>query len=176
MQGDVLGTKETDAMTQAPEMEKAVEAAAHAIKRVSVCGNTLDGEHVLCCHPGLDHLAGARTREDCDCLKAAQEAVDAALPHLVQSLSLSDVEAVADAIDAARYAHPEHPRERPRPFSEADRGDREYAVRLARAALSALPATPAGARELTETERGRLKHIDQLLTPPAIVAEQETKP
>lgn len=47
------------------------------------------------------------------------------------------LETVADAIDAARYAHPEHPRERPRPFGEADRSDKEYATRLARAALAA---------------------------------------
>lgn len=39
------------------------------------------------------------------------------------------IEAMADAIDAARYAHPTFPRERPRPFSEADEGDREYADR-----------------------------------------------
>ncbi len=44
------------------------------------------------------------------------------------------IEQMADAIDGARYAHPEHPRERPRPFAEADRSDREYAMRLARAA------------------------------------------
>ena len=48
------------------------------------------------------------------------------------------MECVADAIDAARYAHPIHPRERPRPFSEADRSDREYALRLARAAIIAM--------------------------------------
>lgn len=51
-------------------------------------------------------------------------------------------EAVADAIDAARFAHPDHPRDRPRPFSEADASDREYASRLAIAAIRAL-ATPA---------------------------------
>lgn len=45
---------------------------------------------------------------------------------------------VADAIDEARYRHPVYPRDRPRPFSEADDGDREYAIRLARAALGAL--------------------------------------
>lgn len=48
------------------------------------------------------------------------------------------IEQVADAIDEARYRHPEHPRERPRPFSEADEGDREYATRLARAAIEAM--------------------------------------
>lgn len=48
--------------------------------------------------------------------------------------------AVADAIDAARYAHPQHPRERPRPFTEADPTDFEYAVRLAKAAIAALTA------------------------------------
>lgn len=47
------------------------------------------------------------------------------------------LEAVADAIDAARYAHPEYPRDRPMPFSQAHRTDREYAFRLARAALGA---------------------------------------
>lgn len=52
-------------------------------------------------------------------------------------------EIVADAIDAARYAHPEHPRERPLPFSEADKSDREYAMRLARAAIHALSSSPA---------------------------------
>lgn len=51
----------------------------------------------------------------------------------------ADIEAVADAIDNARYQHPEYPRERPRPFADADRSDREYALRLARAAL-ALPS------------------------------------
>ena len=49
------------------------------------------------------------------------------------------VEKAAAAIDAARYAHPDHPRERPQPFNEADKSDREYATRLARAALSTLP-------------------------------------
>jgi hypothetical protein len=49
-----------------------------------------------------------------------------------------EIEAVADAIDAARYAHPEYPRERDRPFSEADDSDREYARRLATAAVEAL--------------------------------------
>lgn len=48
------------------------------------------------------------------------------------------IETIADCIDAARYAHPEHPRERPRPFSEAENGDREYATRLAKAALKAM--------------------------------------
>jgi len=52
--------------------------------------------------------------------------------------SEEDVMRMADAIDLARYQHPETPRERPRPFSEADRSDREYATRLARAAYMAL--------------------------------------
>lgn len=71
--------------------------------------------------------------------------------HLIEKPSVSEdrVEAVADAIDAARFAHPTHPRERPRPFREADSGDREYATRLAKAALSAA-SVPAG---LTEGER-----------------------
>lgn len=61
------------------------------------------------------------------------------------------LEEMADAIDEARYQHPDHPRERPRPFSEADRHDREYALRLARAALAAHRRTPAGnADKLTE--------------------------
>lgn len=47
------------------------------------------------------------------------------------------IEAVADAIDEARYRHPDYPRARPRPFSEADRSDREYAIRLACAAIRA---------------------------------------
>jgi hypothetical protein len=51
----------------------------------------------------------------------------------------ADVEAVADAIDAARYQHPTEPRERPRPFREADSHDREYALRLARSAIAARP-------------------------------------
>lgn len=53
-----------------------------------------------------------------------------------------EINRMADAIDAARYAHPDHPRDRPRPFAEADRGDREYAFRLARAAFAILPAPP----------------------------------
>lgn len=55
------------------------------------------------------------------------------------------LEAAADAIDEARYQHPDRPRERPRPFSEADRHDREYALRLARAAIRAL-AHPAASQ------------------------------
>jgi hypothetical protein len=47
---------------------------------------------------------------------------------------------IADAIDEARYHHPIYRRERDRPFSEADRSDREYALRLARAVMKALPA------------------------------------
>lgn len=54
------------------------------------------------------------------------------------------VEAVADAIDAARFASPKHPRERPRPFAEADKTDREYSLRLARAAIAALSRPQAG--------------------------------
>lgn len=45
---------------------------------------------------------------------------------------------VADAIDAARFAHPESPRVRPRPFADAYKHDREYAFRLARAAIIAM--------------------------------------
>ena len=56
-------------------------------------------------------------------------------PSLSPVRSAEALEAAADAIDLARYQHPDHPRERPRPFSEADRHDREYAFRLARAAL-----------------------------------------
>lgn len=48
------------------------------------------------------------------------------------------IETVADAIDAARYAHPEHPRERPIPFAQAHPTDREYALRMARAAIRAI--------------------------------------
>jgi hypothetical protein len=55
------------------------------------------------------------------------------------------LEAAADAIDEARYQHPDHPRDRPRPFSQADRHDREYALRLARAAIRAL-AHPAASQ------------------------------
>lgn len=51
-------------------------------------------------------------------------------------MSAETIEKVADAIDAARYQHPEHPRERPRPFCDADQGDREYARRLAKAAVA----------------------------------------
>jgi hypothetical protein len=64
------------------------------------------------------------------------------------------LETVADAIDLARYQHPEHPRERLRPFSEADRSDREYAIRLARAALA---AAQAGATD--DSEVTRLKEL-----------------
>lgn len=53
------------------------------------------------------------------------------------SADLRIVELIADAIDEARYEHPIHPRARPRPFSEADAGDREYAFRMARAAMKA---------------------------------------
>ena len=53
-----------------------------------------------------------------------------------------EINRMADAIDAARYAHPLHPRERPVPFAEADRTDREYAFRLARAAFAAITAPP----------------------------------
>jgi hypothetical protein len=60
--------------------------------------------------------------------------------ELVLTPRATDVETVADAIDLARYQHPECPRERPRPFSEANRSDREYATRLARAALAAAQA------------------------------------
>lgn len=52
----------------------------------------------------------------------------------------NEINLMADAIDAARYAHPQHPRERPRPFADADKGDREYVFRLARAAFKAIPA------------------------------------
>jgi hypothetical protein len=50
---------------------------------------------------------------------------------------MDTIEKVADAIDAARFAHPTHPRERDRPFADADRSDREYAMRLTRAAIAA---------------------------------------
>lgn len=51
---------------------------------------------------------------------------------------------VADAIDLARFQHPYHPRERDRPFSEADKSDREYATRLALAAIRALATEQKG--------------------------------
>lgn len=63
------------------------------------------------------------------------------------------VEAMADAIDSARYEHPLHPRERPRPFEEADMSDREYAERLARAAIRALSQVPASTPAAVEGER-----------------------
>lgn len=81
------------------------------------------------------------------------------------------VEAAGDAIDAARYAHPQFPRERPRPFSEADEGDREYAVRLARAAIplirkaaleEAAKVAEASADELWEDD-GTLLHSTRKL-------------
>lgn len=64
-----------------------------------------------------------------------------------------EINRMADAIDAARYAHPEHPRDRPRPFAAADQGDREYAFRLARAAWKAIRAEAAEARLSEETGR-----------------------
>lgn len=48
---------------------------------------------------------------------------------------MTELDKVADAIDAARFAHPQNPRERPRAFADADPSDREYAIRLARAVL-----------------------------------------
>lgn len=57
-----------------------------------------------------------------------------------------EINRMADAIDAARYAHPQHPRERDRPFSDADKGDREYAFRLARAAYAAIAPSEAEAK------------------------------
>lgn len=62
----------------------------------------------------------------------------APLPSGRDAVDPATVEAVADAIDLARYEHPRHPRERPRSFEEADMSDREYAERLARAAIRAL--------------------------------------
>lgn len=74
-------------------------------------------------------------------------------------------EQVADAIDAARYAHPTHPRDRERPFAEADRGDREYAFRLADAAIAALrraqPPQQTGA-SVGEGEASIVNDLDQL--------------
>lgn len=69
-----------------------------------------------------------------------------------QGSGVRTVEAVADAIDNARYQHPDHPRERPRPFADADRSDREYALRLARAALALPSATRVGGISLAEPE------------------------
>lgn len=50
---------------------------------------------------------------------------------------IEERERIALAIHDARYAHPEYPR-RPDPFT--DRGDREYAFRLADAALAIIRA------------------------------------
>lgn len=58
------------------------------------------------------------------------------------SATTQEIERVADAIDLARYRHPDLPRERPRPFAEADASDREYAIRLARAALATREPEP----------------------------------
>jgi hypothetical protein len=86
---------------------------------------------------GIDHFSHPH-----DTLgKLAFAAADAVLDRLAAKPADEDIQRVADAIDDARYRHPEHPRERPRPFSEADRGDREYATRLARAAVAALFTT-----------------------------------
>lgn len=80
----------------------------------------------------------------CEAHRAARDAIasfESALASDARSRN-DKIEIIADAIDAARYQHPTEPRERPRPFSEADKGDREYATRLARAALSALASSP----------------------------------
>lgn len=88
---------------------------------------------------------GVRERMNADSLNIRQERVyqkqhfvSGKASPIPASWNETEIKAVADAIDAARYQHPENPRERPRPFSEADRGDREYAIRLARAACRAL--------------------------------------
>ncbi len=76
--------------------------------------------------------------------KAVRDATDITVREAVAR----PINAMADAIDAARYAHPARPRERERLFAEADRSDREYAFRLARAAYAALSASSASATRL----------------------------
>lgn len=79
---------------------------------------------------------------DCGCDPHSTKVIEALLeqgwgPNAAPaSHGATALERAADAIDAARYAHPEHPRERPHPFAEAHKTDREYAFRLARAALT----------------------------------------
>lgn len=67
------------------------------------------------------------------------------------------LELMADAIDGARYQHPDHPRDRPRPFSEADTNDREYALRLARAALAAVKDRQVGVADIPADQRFSFK-------------------
>lgn len=92
-------------------------------------------------------------------------------------------EEIADAIDAARYAPPYHPRGRERPFAEALSGDREYALRLARAAIARLtpvPAVPEGRRrfvaeELRKYATARTQFEDgMIIASQAILAEAST--
>jgi len=74
-------------------------------------------------------------------LRAENEALRAQFASIRDETERGDeINHMADAIDAARYAHPQHPRERDRSFAEADKGDREYAFRLARAAWTAIRA------------------------------------
>ena len=83
---------------------------------------------------------------ECDCCGKRAPLSPRRLANRLRSAPSHDpspelIEKVADAIDAARFRSPDYPRERPRPFAEADRSDREYALRLARAALAAIPPT-----------------------------------
>lgn len=88
-----------------------------------------------CCDFGIVSLSQGREvcrvwdRDDAEHLAKMLNSAPADTEKLV---------AVADAIDAARYAHPQNPRLRPRPFADADPSDQEYAIRLARAAIAAL--------------------------------------
>lgn len=79
-------------------------------------------------------------------LAEADRIIDVAAGHLYtieaenERLRMGpDLETLADAIDAARFAHPQNPRERPRSFEDADPSDREYATRLAKAVIAVWP-------------------------------------
>lgn len=95
----------------------------------------------------------------------AREAVKALCALLPASPLPADdvVERIADAIDQARYQHPDHYRDRPHSFADASDQDREYSTRLARAALAAVNLLRQSASvELGEYQQDRSKECNEL--------------
>jgi hypothetical protein len=91
----------------------------------------------------------------------------ALLPARTPEPDADVMEKIADAVDAARYEHPDYPRVRPWTFKDAPKDDRVYAFRLARAALAAanLLRTPAERpdREAVERIASKLDQLEEYL-------------
>lgn len=101
---------------------------------------------------------------NCETTEPMQTVLAAAKLVLAAQIAESAVEAVADAINRARYHSPIAPNLRERGLADEDASSKEYAFRLARAALSAASLSGTVERGATEDLRFRCKEFYQKLS------------